>query len=143
MPVWMSLNSMDMNTFASVVMTQVSFILNLALANPSKKSLKKVNKKVDTHGYFAYFYCIIIRDMNIQVTVKDADQVIQQYVLSVKALDIVQPIFEEACSVWDEYLVTFQGIGFDLNMQSTQTYKQELMHRQWLLDLHDETSGEE
>jgi len=81
--------------------------------------------------------------MNIQVTVKDADQVIQQYVLSVKALDIVQPIFEEACSVWDEYLVTFQGIGFDLNMQSTQTYKQELMHRQWLLDLHDETAGEE
>jgi hypothetical protein len=60
---WMSLNSMDTNTFASVVIHQEWFILNLALANPSKKSLKKVWKKVDREQNFAYFYCIIIRDM--------------------------------------------------------------------------------
>ena len=64
---WMSLNSMDTNTFASVVMhqewvRQEWFILNLALANPGKKSLKKVSKKVDREQNFAYFYIINLKE---------------------------------------------------------------------------------
>jgi hypothetical protein len=41
------------------------FTLNLALANPSKKSLKKVSKKVDTHYLIHYFYIINLKERDM------------------------------------------------------------------------------
>ena len=93
--------------------------------------------------------------IRIQVTVREGAErnssgqlvnegtVIQTYILPAKTYDIVLPIYEEARQVWDEYDVEFNGIGFPFKLVTMKTYKEELMHRQWLLDLHEEVSGEE
>ena len=82
-------------------------------------------------------------ERNISGQLVKEGTVIQTYILPVKTYDVVDPIYEEARQVWDEYDVEFKGIGFPLQLVTQQTYKQEMQHRQWLLDLHDEVSGEE
>jgi len=93
--------------------------------------------------------------MKIQVTIREAaerDQsgalinegtVVMTYTLPAKMYSHLPALFEEARQVWDEHDVEFTGIGFDYKLVTQHTYKQELMNRQWLLDLHDECASED
>jgi hypothetical protein len=84
------------------------------------------------------------RDMKVNVTVKAAEGIIQQYELNINPVDVLAT-FEEARQVWDEYHVEFKSEDpiAPFELYCTQTYKEESMRRQWLLDLHEEVAGEE
>jgi hypothetical protein len=82
--------------------------------------------------------------MKVNVTVKAAEGIIQQYELNINPVDVLAT-FEEARQVWDEYHVEFNSEDpiAPFALYCVKTYKQEMMDRQWLLDLHEEVAGEE
>jgi hypothetical protein len=82
--------------------------------------------------------------MKVNVTVKAAEGIIQQYELNINPVDVLAT-FEEARQVWDEFHVEFKSEDpiAPFELYCVKTYKQEMMDRQWLLDLHEEVAGEE
>ena len=78
----------------------------------------------------------------VVIRVKDSEgNEIKQYEVTLKYGETRCELFDEARSVWDEYLIEMHCPGSIL--ASNMTWKQELMERQYMLDLHDEVAGEE
>jgi hypothetical protein len=71
-------------------------------------------------------------------------RLVKQYELEMDPANVLAE-FDEARQVWDEYDVQFEAIGSiaPFQLYSVKTYKQEMMDRQALLDLHEELAGEE
>jgi hypothetical protein len=71
-------------------------------------------------------------------------RLVKQYELEMDPANVLAE-FDEARQVWDEYDVQFEAIGSiaPFQLYSVKTYKQEMMDRQVLLDLHEELAGEE
>jgi hypothetical protein len=69
---------------------------------------------------------------------------IKEYELEMEPANVLAE-FEEARQVWDEYDVQFTSKGSiaPFELYSVKTYKQEMIDRQALLDLHEELAGEE
>jgi hypothetical protein len=86
------------------------------------------------------------RDMKVNVTVKGelTGGIVQQYELDIAPADVLAT-FEESRKVWDEFHVEFKSEDpiAPFELYCVKTYKQEMMDRQWLLDLHEEVAGEE
>ncbi len=84
--------------------------------------------------------------MQVNVTVKGelTQGIIQQYQLDIAPADVLAT-FEESRKVWDEFHVEFESADpiTPFKLYCHKTYKQEMMDRQWLLDLHEEVAGEE
>jgi len=84
--------------------------------------------------------------MQVNVTVKGelTQGIIQQYQLDIAPADVLST-FEESRKVWDEFHVEFESADpiTPFKLYCHKTYKQEMMDRQWLLDLHEEVAGEE
>lgn len=65
---------------------------------------------------------------------------IKTYTLEMEPRDVFST-FEEARQVWDEYDVMFEGLGDDkFTLVKPKTYKEEMVDRQYLQDLHDEVA---
>jgi hypothetical protein len=86
------------------------------------------------------------RDMKVNVTVKGelTGGIVQQYELDIAPADVLAT-YEEARQVWDEFHVEFKSEDSiaPFELYCVKTYKQEMMDRQWLMDLHEELAGEE
>jgi hypothetical protein len=84
--------------------------------------------------------------MKVNVTVKGelTQGIIQQYQLDIAPADVLAT-FEESRKVWDEFHVEFESEDpiTPFKLYCHKTYKQEMMDRQYMLDLHDEVAGEE
>ena len=84
--------------------------------------------------------------MQVNVTVKGelTQGIIQQYQLDIVPADVLAT-FEESRKVWDEFHVEFESADpiTPFKLYCHKTYKQEMMDRQWLLDLHEEVACEE
>jgi hypothetical protein len=84
--------------------------------------------------------------MKVNVTVKGelTQRIIQQYQLDIAPADVLAT-FEESRKVWDEFHVEFESEDpiTPFKLYCHKTYKQEMMDRQYMLDLHDEVAGEE
>ena len=84
--------------------------------------------------------------MQVNVTVKGelTQGIIQQYQLDIAPADVLAT-FEESRKVWDEFHVEFESADpiTPFKLYCHKTYKQEMMDRQWLLDLHEEVAGDE
>jgi len=84
--------------------------------------------------------------MKVNVTVKGelTQGIIQQYQLDIAPADVLAT-FEESRKVWDEFHVEFESEDpiTPFKLRCHKTYKQEMMDRQYMLDLHEEVAGEE
>ena len=84
--------------------------------------------------------------MKVNVTVKGelTQGIIQQYQLDIAPADVLAT-FEESRKVWDEFHVEFESADpiTPFKLYCHKTYKQEMMERQYMLDLHEEVAGEE
>lgn len=78
----------------------------------------------------------------VAISVKDEHQnEIKSYDVLLKHDESISDVYQEARQVWDEYYVELNAASVTLS--NSYTYKQEMMERQWLLDLHEELAGEE
>jgi hypothetical protein len=83
--------------------------------------------------------------IKVDFTVSDLDgKVIKTYSLNLEPSNILDTL-EEARQVWDEYQVRAKSDNpiAPFEVFKPKTYKQEMMERQYLLDMHDECCGED
>jgi len=83
--------------------------------------------------------------IKVDFTVSRLDgTVVKTYSLDLEPSNILDTL-EEARQVWDEYHVRAKSDNpiAPFEVFKTKTYKQEMMERQYLLDMHDECCGED
>jgi hypothetical protein len=97
-------------------------------------------------GGFVYCGIIKIRHMiKVDFTVSDLDgKVIKTYSLDLEPSMVLIEI-DNAREVWDEYHVRAKSDNpiAPFEVFKIKTYKQEMMERQHMLDMHDECCGED
>jgi len=78
----------------------------------------------------------------VTISVRDEQQsIIKSYDVFLNYDESISEVYQEARQVWDEHYVELNADGVTLS--NSYTYKQEMIERQWLLDLHEELAGEE
>jgi hypothetical protein len=83
--------------------------------------------------------------IKVDFTVSRLDgTVVKTYSLNLEPSNILDTL-EEARQVWDEYQVRAKSDNpiAPFEVFKPKTYKQEMMERQYLLDMHDECCGED